>query len=59
MAHSTVHYQITNKKIDLLREPHLELFFDFMNAPITKEDFIRPIWFLGAKLFDGDIVHTS
>jgi hypothetical protein len=27
-----------------------------MNAPITKEDFIRPIWFLGAKLFDDDIV---
>lgn len=47
------------QKIDLLRENHLELFFDYVNAPITKEDFVRPIWCLGAKLFDGDIVHTS
>jgi len=29
-----------------------------MNAPIIKEDFIKPIWFLGAKLIDGDMVNT-
>ncbi|MEN5055163.1 hypothetical protein [Sphingobacterium kitahiroshimense] len=59
LANSTVHFQISDtKQVDLLDGDPFEIIRDYMTSPITKEDFLRPIWFTGSDLKDGDMVYT-
>lgn len=59
LANSTIHFQISDtKQVDLLDGDPFEIIRDYMTSPITKEDFLRPIWFTGSDLKDGDMVFT-
>lgn len=59
LANSTVHFQISDtKQVDLLDGDPFEIIRDYMTSPITKEDFLRPIWFTGSDLKDGYMVFT-
>lgn len=59
LANSTIHFQISDtKQVDLLDGDPFEIIRDYMTSPITKEDFLRPIWFTGSDLKDGYMVFT-
>lgn len=59
LANSTIHFQISDtKQVDLLDGDPFEIIRDYMTSPITKEDFLRPIWFSGSDLKDGYMVFT-
>lgn len=59
LANSTIHFQISDaKQVDLLEGDPFEIIRDYMTSPITKEDFLRPIWFTGSDLKDGYMVFT-
>lgn len=59
LANSTIHFQISDtKEVDLFNGDPFEIIRAYMTSPITKEDFLRPIWFSGENLNDGDMVYT-
>ena len=59
LANSTIHFQISDtKQVDLLDGDPFEIIRHYMTTPITKEDFLRPIWFTGSDLKDGYMVVT-
>lgn len=59
LANSTIHFQISDaKQVDLLEGDPFEIIRDYMTSPITKEDFLRPIWFTGSDIKDGYMVFT-
>jgi len=59
LANSTIHFQISDtKQVDLLDGDPFDIIRDYMTSPITKEDFLRPIWFTGSDLKDGYMVFT-
>ena len=59
LANSTIHFQISDtKEVNLFNGDPFEIIRAYMTAPITKEDFLRPIWFSGENLNDGDMVFT-
>ena len=59
LANSTIHFQISDsKQVDLLDGDPFDIIRDYMTSPITKEDFLRPIWFTGSDLKEGDMVYT-
>lgn len=59
LANSTIHFQISDtKEVDLFKGDPFEIIRAYMTSPITKEDFLRPIWFSGENLNDGDMVYT-
>ncbi|WP_400260869.1 hypothetical protein ACFX5U_12360 [Sphingobacterium sp. SG20118] len=59
LANSTIHFQISDtKQVNLLDGDPFEIIRHYMTTPITKEDFLRPIWFTGSDLKDGDMVYT-
>lgn len=59
LANSTIHFQISDtKQVDLQDGDPFEIIRHYMTTPITKEDFLRPIWFTGSDLKDGYMVYT-
>ncbi len=59
LANATIHFQISDtKEVNLFNGDPFEIIRAYMTAPITKEDFLRPIWFSGENLNDGDMVIT-
>ncbi|WP_293888854.1 MULTISPECIES: hypothetical protein [unclassified Sphingobacterium] len=59
LANSTIHFQISDtKEVDLFDGDPFQIIRSYMTAPITKEDFLRPIWISGINLNDGDMVIT-
>lgn len=59
LANSTIHFQISDtKQVDLQDGDPFEIIRHYMTTPITKEDFLRPIWFTGVDLKDGYMVYT-
>lgn len=59
LANSTIHFQISDtKQVDLQDGDPFEIIRHYMTTPITKEDFLRPIWFTGSDLKDGYMVVT-
>jgi len=59
LANSTIHFQISDtKEVDLFDGDPFRSIRSYMTAPITKEDFLRPIWISGINLNDGDMVIT-
>ncbi len=59
LANSTIHFQVSDtKEINLFDGDPFQIIRSYMTAPITKEDFLRPIWISGTNLNDGDMVIT-
>lgn len=59
LANSTIHFQISDtKEVNLFNGDPFEIIRTYMTTPITKEDFLRPIWISGINLNDGDMVVT-
>lgn len=59
LANSTIHFQISDtKEVDLFDGDPFQIIRSYMTTPITKEDFLRPIWISGINLNDGDMVIT-
>jgi len=59
LANSTIHFQISDtKEVNLFDGDPFRIIRSYMTSPITKEDFLRPIWISGINLNDGDMVIT-
>lgn len=59
LANATIHFQISDtKEVNLFDGDPFRIIRSYMTSPITKEDFLRPIWISGINLNDGDMVIT-
>ncbi|MCT1529818.1 hypothetical protein M3B46_02355 [Sphingobacterium daejeonense] len=59
IANSTIHFQILDyNETGLATGDPFDVIREYISAPITENDFLRPIWISGINLNDGDMVYT-